>query len=132
MSQPKRLPKLVDAEPEIRIAKATPRARHLLKKFGITPEQYEELYAQQNGCCAICGRHQSSFKRRLAVEHDHGELGQVRGLVCFKCNKFLIGRHTKETIQVVYDYLMKDYTGWLVPSKIKKKRKRRARRKRIR
>lgn len=133
MSQPKRLPKLVDAEPEIRIAKATPRARHLLKKYGITIDQYEELYSKQKGCCYVCGKHSSAFNKRFAIDHDHVS-GEIRGLLCFRCNKFAVGRYRKgdgtDLLRRIIEYLERDYSGWIVPPKVK--RKRRARRKRIR
>lgn len=63
--------------------------RHRLKSlYGITVDQFNQLFEKQNGCCAICGRHQSEFKRSLAVDHDH-KTGEVRGLLCFTCNRVL-------------------------------------------
>lgn len=61
------------------------------KKQGIafTPEEYNEKFAVQKGCCAICDGHQSKFKRKLAVDHDH-KTGQIRALVCTTCN-YVIG-----------------------------------------
>lgn len=56
-------------------------------KYGITPEQYEDLSEKQNGGCAICQRPCPSG-RRLAVDHDH-ETGRVRGLLCMDCNQGL-------------------------------------------
>ena len=57
------------------------------KKYGIsiTWEDYNTLFAVQKGCCALCGRHESEFKYRLCVDHDH-ETGEIRGLLCSKCN----------------------------------------------
>lgn len=43
------------------------------------------MFAEQNGCCAICGDHQSNQARSMAVDHCH-ETGRVRGLLCMKCN----------------------------------------------
>lgn len=60
------------------------------KKYGISVEQYNEMFTAQYGCCAICNKHQSAFKRRLAVDHDH-ETGIVRGLLCGSCNTSLGG-----------------------------------------
>ncbi len=59
-----------------------------LKKFGLTPEQYDEMFLNQKGLCAICERHSSNFKRRLAVDHCH-HTGKVRGLLCASCNSGL-------------------------------------------
>lgn len=60
----------------------------LQKKYGITLEDYNKMFAEQNGCCAMCGRHQSEFKRALAVDHNH-ITGAVRGLLCMRCNTTL-------------------------------------------
>ena len=56
-----------------------------MAKYGITLDDYERMSAEQAGECAICGRHESEFRRRLAVDHDH-ESGAVRGLLCSPCN----------------------------------------------
>ena len=53
--------------------------------YGITIEDYNRLFVEQDGCCAICGRHQFEFERALAVDHDH-KIGKVRGLLCHGCN----------------------------------------------
>lgn len=60
----------------------------LVRNYGITTEQYNDLFAKQEGRCRICHRHQSEFKRRLAVDHSH-TTNQVRGLLCHHCNKAL-------------------------------------------
>jgi len=56
---------------------------HLLRKYKITLEQYNELFEKQNGRCAICK--QKPTKRRLDVDHNH-KTGKVRGLLCLACN----------------------------------------------
>lgn len=60
-----------------------------LKRFGLTLEEYEVMFAAQNGCCAICfvsgkGRGRGIL-RTLCVDHCH-ETGRVRGLLCADCN----------------------------------------------
>lgn len=68
--------------------------KHKLGKYGLTPERYDEMLAQQGAACAICGHpettiHYSSGKvRTLAVDHDHAT-GIVRGLLCGRCNRAL-------------------------------------------
>ena len=57
----------------------------LQRRFGITAEEYDRMLEVQSGCCAACGRHQTEFKSRLAVDHNH-ETGEVRGLLCTNCN----------------------------------------------
>jgi hypothetical protein len=58
------------------------------KKYGITLEQYNAMFAKQNGCCVICNTHQSELEKGLAVDHCH-TTGKVRGLLCNNCNLML-------------------------------------------
>lgn len=60
----------------------------LKQKYDITLEQYNKMYTNQNGCCAICGEHQDSFSKALAVDHCHSTK-EVRGLLCTNCNTAL-------------------------------------------
>jgi hypothetical protein len=60
----------------------------LKKNYNITLEQYDDMFDKQNGKCAICGTHQSKFKRRLSVDHDHST-NYIRGLLCVRCNNGL-------------------------------------------
>jgi NAD-dependent SIR2 family protein deacetylase len=62
------------------------RADHLKRTFGLTLEAYEDLLALQHGACAVC----NATPRRIAlhVDHDH-ETGEIRGLLCFRCNNAL-------------------------------------------
>jgi len=53
--------------------------------YGLTVEQYNEIFDQQRGECAICGKHQTELTKGLAVDHNH-ETGKVRGLLCSYCN----------------------------------------------
>lgn len=55
------------------------------QRYGITLEEYNKLYEEQEGCCKVCNKHQMDFKKRLHVDHSH-ETGQVRGLLCPSCN----------------------------------------------
>lgn len=53
--------------------------------YGITLEQYNQMFESQNGSCKLCGKHQTEFKRALAVDHCH-KSNNVRSLLCHKCN----------------------------------------------
>ena|SRR5258708_4616249 len=99
--------------------------------YGITPEQYQELLEKQNYSCAICGKHETEFGHKLAIDHDHQTL-EIYGLLCRTCNHTLIGKYRDPAIfHKAAEYLSKG-TGWTVPPKVKKKRKKKhARRKRI-
>jgi len=57
----------------------------LKKNYGINTHQYNKMFDEQKGCCACCGRSHTDFKRGLHVDHNH-TTGQVRGLLCTKCN----------------------------------------------
>jgi len=46
---------------------------------------YNDLFAEQQGKCAICSIHQTQLKKSLAVDHCH-KTGEVRGLLCSSCN----------------------------------------------
>ncbi len=54
------------------------------KKYGISHEQLEEMLAEQDYKCPICGILLDTF----CVDHDHAS-GKVRGLLCNNCNKGL-------------------------------------------
>lgn len=63
-----------------------------LRRYGLTPEEYDKLLAEQGGVCAICGLPEYVIDRRkgkprcLSVDHDHVTL-KVRGLLCGRCNR---------------------------------------------
>lgn len=56
----------------------------LMRKFGITLAQYENLLAKQQGKCKICSITFNSQKLPR-VDHSHADL-LVRGLLCNSCN----------------------------------------------
>ena len=98
----------------------------LKRLYGITLEQYDGLLARQDEKCPVCLKHHSEFPTRLAVDHDH-KSGEVRGLLCNYCNHRVVGRHRDPSLlRRVADYLEVG-TGWFVPPKPKKKRKRNVR-----
>lgn len=57
---------------------------YMLKKYGLTPEGYDQLLGEQNGLCACCLQPPIAGKR-LVVDHCH-KTGVVRGLLHDKCN----------------------------------------------
>jgi hypothetical protein len=60
--------------------------RHKIeRKYGIKEEDYKAMLEDQEYCCAICGNHFNTQKRRLAIDHDH-KTGKIRGLLCDSCN----------------------------------------------
>lgn len=102
--------------PEERKEKA--RWSRILRVYGITKEQFEELNV---GTCPICLRLFDSDVRPV-IDHDH-TTGEIRGVLCFYCNHRIVGRHRDgDLIRRVADYLDAPRRGWIVP-KPKKKRK---------
>lgn len=53
--------------------------------YGVSPEQYDEMFISQGGCCGICDTHQDDQTSSMAVDHCHTTM-RVRGLLCNKCN----------------------------------------------
>lgn len=62
--------------------------KSIKNRYGITIENYNLMFKEQNGCCKICGKHQSKLKKRLYVDHCH-TTNKVRGLLCQSCNTFI-------------------------------------------
>jgi hypothetical protein len=60
--------------------------RYKLTRYGLTPEQYDKLLAEQGGTCAICQGPPGGRWGRYCVDHDH-VTGAVRGLLCLRCNR---------------------------------------------
>lgn len=81
--------------------------RKLELDFGMTPEEYWEMFDRQGGRCAIC-RAVPDWKR-LAVDHDH-ETGEIRGLLCNQCNTGLgFFRDDSELVAEALSYLRANY-----------------------
>jgi hypothetical protein len=57
----------------------------MVRRYGITLDDYNRILFEQNYCCAICGKHKDSFIYGLAIDHDHTS-NKFRALLCPKCN----------------------------------------------
>ena len=91
------------------------RAAHLKSVYGLTVQQWDAMFEQQKGVCPLClGRlyrpGNAEGKRAAAVDHDHRSK-RVRGLVHWRCNRFLIGPHTWETATRLVRYLASPFDG---------------------
>jgi Recombination endonuclease VII len=72
------------------------RDANLRRNYGVTAKQYDQMFAQQNGVCAICKQPETRIEprsktgaiRHLTVDHDH-ETNRVRALLCGECNAAL-------------------------------------------
>lgn len=69
---------------------------------------YNKQFKKQKGCCAVCGKHQTEFKNRLCIDHNHGT-NKLRGLLCHNCN-LAIGnlKDDAEICLKAYEYLRKN------------------------
>jgi hypothetical protein len=78
------------SNPEKRRAWATANYRknrnwYLEKQHGLAKGDYNRILERQGGVCALCDQ---TSDVALQIDHDHAT-GQVRGLLCHKCNKAL-------------------------------------------
>ena len=79
--------------------------KNLIRRYGITLEDYNKIFAKQNGKCKICDIHQSEFKIALSVDHCH-KTGNIRGLLCRDCNTSLGKfKDDPDVLRTAADYL---------------------------
>lgn len=83
--------------------------KFIVRRYGITHDEYYEMLNQQNGVCKICGSEDNNSERcssnKLFIDHCHST-GKVRGLLCHKCNQAL-GYFNDDTdrLQKAIEYL---------------------------
>ena len=88
------------------------RRLNLKRRFGITPEQYAAMFAEQCGLCAICNRAETSLNEigqvhSLCVDHNHADK-VVRQLLCRKCNTAIgMVEENVDTLRACINYLLK-------------------------
>ena len=66
--------------------------------YGLTPDQWQQMFDRQKGCCDICGKHQSQIKAKLCVDHNH-KTGKIRSLLCVGCN-IAVGHYENHKDQI--------------------------------
>ena len=90
-------------------------ARERLLKYGLSQPDYEALLQSQRNCCAIC---EASFTTMLSnvihVDHDHVS-GRIRGIVCARCNRLLVGIDNYEWRTKAITYVSK-FSIVVIPS----------------
>ncbi|MDP7366860.1 MAG: endonuclease VII domain-containing protein [Candidatus Pacebacteria bacterium] len=95
-----------------RIRDATPKrkkeekARHLLRAYNMTLEQWNQMLKVQNGICANPHCDKVLLGGDAQVDHDH-KTKKVRELLCTRCNTDLGRLEDKHRIEGLYLYLKK-------------------------
>ena len=78
---------------------------HIRIKYGLSREQYDKMYLEQLGLCAIC--HEPFGDKKPVVDHCHNT-EKVRGLVHRKCNCMLgYADDNAEKLVLAAEYLRK-------------------------
>jgi hypothetical protein len=78
--------------------------KRLAQVYGLSPQDYDAMLAEQGGVCAIC---KTRPDKPLFVDHSHAT-GKVRGLLCRPCN-FSLGfmRDDPRVTAAATEYLLK-------------------------
>jgi Recombination endonuclease VII len=78
--------------------------KYYLRNYGVEYSWYELQWKLQGEACALCNRLKKPDQRRFHLDHNH-KTGKVRGIVCYYCNKFVIGRHNIASAETLYGYM---------------------------
>jgi hypothetical protein len=87
--------------------------RMLKRKYNMTLDDYVSRFKEQAGKCAICSKSHSLFDKattQLVVDHDH-ETGEVRKLLCNKCNQGLGLFNDSEQLLLEASEYLKQHKG---------------------
>lgn len=82
------------ADPAVR------RLRNFKRRYSMTGQDFDAMWARQGGLCAIC----ETPLLRPKIDHDH-QTGAVRGLLCHRCNLLLAGLEDAEFRRRAMAYL---------------------------
>ena len=76
----------------------------LIRRYGITLAERDQMILDQNGGCALCGKNLNELSK-INVDHDH-DTGKIRGILCSSCNMGLglLGDNL-EALKKATDYL---------------------------
>lgn len=82
--------------------------KFLKYQYGISLDDYNVIFANQKGCCAICSKHQIHLDKTLHVDHCH-KTSKIRGLLCSMCNQALgMLEDNVDTLEKAKNYLIKN------------------------
>lgn len=77
--------------------------RNNLRKYGLTPEDYDLMLTAQGAACAICRTRDTAPHPNFHVDHDH-QTGRIRGLLCWRCNVRLVSLDDEEWCAKAQEY----------------------------
>jgi hypothetical protein len=82
------------------------RKRKLLSKWGLTSEQWEEIFNFQDRRCACCGTATAGAKKGWMVDHNHATKA-IRGIICTRCNTTLgmLGDDAGSVVEACLEFL---------------------------
>lgn len=81
-----------------------PKCRSVRYLYGVEPSEVVRLRQEQANRCATCNRPDELVP--LRIDHDH-KTGEIRGLLCNRCNTMLSEGMTSELLRSMADYLEK-------------------------
>jgi hypothetical protein len=77
---------------------------YLKHRYGITAEEWLELFSSQGECCGICGTSDPGMQP-WHTDHCH-TTNSVRGILCHKCNHMIgLGGDSPSTLRAAAAYL---------------------------
>lgn len=85
----------------------TTRQAHLRRKYSIDLQTYEELLLSQGNKCKICRVDSNPDSRAgyFVIDHNH-TTGDIRGLLCTKCNALLgLAQDSEDILERAKQYL---------------------------
>lgn len=75
------------------------KSAQLKYQYGISVDDFDDMYRSQGGTCKICKTpFESKGSRRACVDHCH-KGGQIRGLLCVLCNAGI--GHFSESVELI-------------------------------
>ncbi len=80
--------------------KSVVKAATILRRYGLTMDQYDDMVAKADGVCQICGER----PKRLVMDHCH-VTNVPRGLVCDLCNRAIAVIENSDLVERVRKYL---------------------------
>lgn len=89
--------------PEARLSHKYNRLKY---RYGITKQQYNDLYNTQKGKCPICELSIDILGRNTHLDHNH-ETGAIRGILCASCNLGIGYLYSKEILTKATKYISK-------------------------